>query len=121
MYRGYYEEGDRCPECGNGKLCYPPVENCTCHINPPCSACTDRNLVCEKCGYEVEEPVYQDIPVAPGLSMREYKPKPLNNTRIDYRTKAHTASTMICEGVYPAGTSMEAVREVVKGTFGGNF
>jgi hypothetical protein len=121
MYHGYFEEDDRCPECGKGKLYYPPVENCSCHINPPCSACTDNKLICDKCGYEPEEPEFKDIPVAYGLFMREYKPKPLDNTKIDYRIKMHTGSTMIKEGVYPKGTPIEKVRKVVNGTFGGRF
>jgi len=61
MYAGYYGEGDRCPECRNGELYYPPVENCTCHISPPCSACTDVQLECDKCGYQPEEPEYKDM------------------------------------------------------------
>lgn len=121
MYCGYFEEGDVCPECGKGSLYYPPVKNCSCHLCAPCSACVDNRLACEKCGYEPEEPPYKDVPVAPGLSQREYKPKPLDNTKIDYRTKMHTASTMICEGVYPEGTARATVEKAVKGTFGGRF
>lgn len=126
MYMGYYEEGDCCPECREGKLYYPPVQNCTCHINPPCPACTDRELECDKCGYTPDEPEYKDVPVTPDLggfylSQREYKPRPLDNTKIDYRIKMHTAATQICEGVYPEGTTMEEVRKVVQGTFGGRF
>ena len=55
------------------------------------------------------------------IARREYKPKPLDNTKIDYRIKAHTASSQICEGVYPEGTSIAEVENVVKGTFGGRF
>ncbi|MGI6691177.1 MAG: hypothetical protein ACOX63_10140 [Christensenellales bacterium] len=44
------EEGDTCPKCNEGKLKYGPVENCTCHIFPPCSACVDNPLVCDSCG-----------------------------------------------------------------------
>ena len=53
--------------------------------------------------------------------MREYRPKPLDNTKIDYRIKMHTASTMLCEGVYPDGTALTEVENVVRGTFGGRF
>lgn len=120
MYMGYFEEGDKCPEC-DGNFHYPPVENCACHINPPCSACTDNRLECDKCGYEPEEPEYKDVPVALGLSMREYKPKPLDNMKIDYRVKMHTAATQICEGVYPEGTTRQEVEAVVRGSFGGRF
>jgi len=47
-----YEEGDRCPygDC-DGTLEYPPVENCSCHIVAPCSACTDSLLTCKICGW----------------------------------------------------------------------
>lgn len=126
MYMGFYEEGDKCPECEGGRLYYPPVRNCTCHINPPCSACTDKQLECYKCGYQPEEPEYKDVPITYDyngfyVTQREYKPKPLDNSKIDYRIKMHTAASQICEGVYPKGTSMEEVRKVVNGTFGGRF
>lgn len=45
------EEGDTCPKCG-GELGYDRVNNCSCHINPPCSQCVNNPLVCLKCGYE---------------------------------------------------------------------
>ena len=126
MYAGYYEEGDRCPECFEGSLYYPPVENCSCHINAPCAACTNNELKCDKCGYQPEEPEYKDIPVTPSvygmfITQREYKPKPLDNSKIDYRIKMHTASSQICEGVYPEGVTSTEVENVVRGTFGGRF
>ena len=46
-----YQEGGKCPECG-GALFYPPVEDCSCHISPPCSACTDNVLLCHDCDFE---------------------------------------------------------------------
>lgn len=55
------EEGDRCPECKGrcpeckGTMGYEPVENCYCHINPPCSNCTDNPLVCLECGYGMND------------------------------------------------------------------
>ena len=48
-------EGDHCPECEEGILYYPPVENCTCHIHPPCPQCVNRKLECLSCGWEEEE------------------------------------------------------------------
>ena len=59
--------------------------------------------------------------MAPGLSMRQFKPKPLDNTKIDYRNKMYSSSSMIKEGVYPEGTTKDEVRKVVNGTFGGRF
>lgn len=36
----------------NGTICIYPVDNCSCHINPPCSACMELRLFCPKCGWE---------------------------------------------------------------------
>lgn len=47
-------ENDACPVCIEGIMWYAPVEGCSCHINPPCSQCTDNPLVCDACGYEEE-------------------------------------------------------------------
>lgn len=121
MYLAYYEEGDVCPKCRKGIIDWPPVENCSCHIDPPCSACTSRLLACPKCGWEDERPDYKYVIIAPGLSMRENAPRPLDNSKIDYRVKMHTHFSMIKEGVYPEGTSREEVESVVRGTFGGRF
>lgn len=49
------EEGSTCPKCQLGKLSLPPVENCSCHTSPPCSACTDRVLECKDCGWKEGE------------------------------------------------------------------
>lgn len=46
-----WKEGDSCPECVEGVLGFEPVRDCSCHINPPCSACVDNPLVCNNCGY----------------------------------------------------------------------
>lgn len=126
MYYGFYEEGDKCPECSDGKFKYVREGSCTCHINPPCSACVNQILECDKCGFQPEEPEYKEVAVTPPsfgtyIAKIEYKPKPLDNTKIDYRIKAHTASTQICEGVYPIGTSRTDVEKVVHGSFGGRF
>ncbi len=49
-------EGVECrdPKC-TGTLEFPPVENCSCHINPPCSACTLVELECTVCGMTEKE------------------------------------------------------------------
>lgn len=44
------EEGGACPRPGcDGVLELPIVEDCSCHISPPCAACTDSLLVCTEC------------------------------------------------------------------------
>lgn len=44
-----FTENDNCPKCQEGILTYPEVENCSCHINPPCQACVDNLLTCNVC------------------------------------------------------------------------
>lgn len=49
------EEGENCyRECG-GKLEFKEVENCSCHINPPCKACVDNDLTCDQCGWSIDD------------------------------------------------------------------
>lgn len=44
--------------CG-GDLYLPKVENCSCHINPPCSQCTSNLYQCWQCGETTDEPLYE--------------------------------------------------------------
>lgn len=121
MYMGYHEENDICPHCRESKINWPKVENCSCHIDPPCAACTDNRLTCPKCGWEDERPDHKYVVIAPGLSMRENAPRPLDNSKVDYRCKMHTHASMIKEGVYPQGVSREDVEAAVRGSWGGRF
>lgn len=54
MVEEYLEKGDKCPECG-GEMGYEPVENCSCHISPPCHRCVNNQLVCLECGWEAQD------------------------------------------------------------------
>ena len=54
IYAEDFNEGDRCPYC-EGWLHFPEVENCSCHIAPPCRSCTELVLTCDHCGWEVED------------------------------------------------------------------
>lgn len=50
------EDGATCGREGcAGVMGFQPVKNCSCHLNPPCSACTDNPLVCLTCGANPEE------------------------------------------------------------------
>lgn len=42
------------PPC-EGKLTFKEVKNCSCHINPPCPACSESWLECDECGWDQEE------------------------------------------------------------------
>lgn len=48
-----YSEGDTCNRNGClGIISDHEVENCSCHISPPCSQCTSPRSFCEVCGWE---------------------------------------------------------------------
>lgn len=50
------EEGDICNRDGcKGVIKFTDPENCSCHINPPCSACLDTRLHCPTCCWVDEE------------------------------------------------------------------
>lgn len=118
------EEGERCGRDGcNGIIAVRPVENCSCHIHPPCPSCTDPREYCPECDWHAEDDNdYVPVMVATGLAMMERrKPRPLDPTKIDYRTHPHSNSSQRVEGVYPPGTSRADVEARVRGTFGGRF
>ena len=47
------EEGEICNRDGcQGIMTYVKEGSCSCHINPPCSVCTDARLQCSECGEE---------------------------------------------------------------------
>lgn len=49
-------EGETCGRDGcDGVIRWQQPENCSCHINPPCSECESLTLECPKCGWELEE------------------------------------------------------------------
>lgn len=52
------DEGDHCGRngcSGTIELGDPDDGCCSCHINPPCSYCTGKRLICNECGHEVGE------------------------------------------------------------------
>lgn len=119
-----YEEGDLCGRDGCvGVIAVYPVENCSCHINPPCGACTTPKEFCPDCDWRaIDEDDFVFVAVAPGLEMQErHKPRPLDPTKIDYRVHMHSNSSQRVEGVYPNGTTRSDVEARVRGTFGGRF
>jgi hypothetical protein len=47
-----YEPGDVCNRNGcKGIIEEHEVENCSCHISPPCSQCTEDRTYCSECDY----------------------------------------------------------------------
>lgn len=119
-----YEDGDICCRDGcDGIIAVAPVENCSCHIHPPCGPCTDAREYCHLCDWRAKDDHdFVPIAAAPGIEMMvRRKPRPLDPTTIDYRVHMHSNSSQRVEGVYPLGKSMEDVEARVKGTFGGRF
>ncbi|WP_449043769.1 hypothetical protein [Paracoccus versutus] len=126
-----YEEGDVCGRNGcSGVIAVAPVENCSCHIAPPCGACTTPREFCPECDWRMvdDETTFNDFKVGPVKadgSWTHYRPRPLDPSKIDWHSKSHTHSSMIKEGVYPQSgddaADKAAVLELVKGSFGGRF
>lgn len=109
----------------SGVIALHESEGCSCHISPPCSSCTSPRAYCPECDWaESEETIINDYVVQVDRKNGTYKswePRPLDPTRIDYRTKSHTHFSQICEGCYPPEATMADVLEKVRGTFGGRF
>ena len=125
-------EGETCGRVTeSGSVCHgtieeDPVENCSCHINPPCGAHSTPREYCPECGWRAEndEVVFNDHlvrPANPSGAWSSWRPRPLDRTKIDWRSKSHTHFSMIKEGCFPPGASQEEVRRAVDGTFGGRF
>lgn len=50
------EDGELCNRNGcTGRLEVEEPENCSCHINPPCAACTSVKLYCPECYWTEED------------------------------------------------------------------
>ncbi|KKB61132.1 hypothetical protein WM40_25015 [Robbsia andropogonis] len=117
-----FEEGDVCgrDRCA-GRIETRSAENCSCHLSAPCGACTAPRNFCPECDWdEVDEPV-EPMPKAAAQPYVWPELRPLDPTRINWRNYAHSSFSMIKEGVYPEGTTLEDIRKVVDGTFGGRF
>ncbi len=110
---------------------------CSCHINPPCSHCTDSSEYCPVCDWSGREEQQAYEPVTNNgyesykrlmYERDEWKKRlqakmrgELPIDKIEYDILSHTHFTQICEGVYPEGTTMEDVLKKVNGSFGGRF
>ena len=119
-------EGDTCNRAGcKGVIDTHPVEGCSCHISPPCNACTSQRNFCPVCGWEeIDDEVINDYVVNVNRETGVYKSwelRPLDATKIDWHSFSHSSCSMIKRGVYPDGTTSADVRKLVDGTFGGMF
>ena len=62
-----FDEGD-CPACKSGTLVIR-IKNCSCHICPPCGACTSAVPACDQCGWDItlEVPVSESAKAQWGI------------------------------------------------------
>ncbi len=124
MSDAIYIEGGKCAEC-DGLLAYPKVENCSCHISPPCHACADNRLTCPKCGWEETPAVREEKfrSVGPGIS-EMFSTHPSielgNGKRIfDFDYNSSSGSTMEYVGRYKGDvTAQDIISALGDGTFG---
>ena len=63
---------------------------------------------------------YRGSPI-PNSPYKEWKPRPLDPSKLDYHSLSHTHFSMIKEGVYPEGMTKDEVLKEIAGTFGGRF
>ena len=120
-----YVEGDVCNRNGcHGIVAEHPVENCSCHIDPPCSECTSDRSYCSECDWEGKDDVRINDYVGYVNNDSTYPmwtPRHLDPSKLDWHSKPHSNSSMIKEGVYPEGMGIKDVEKEVAGTFGGRF
>lgn len=124
-----FAEGDVCWRDGcHGEIQIHPSEDCSCHIAPPCGSCTAPRGFCPVCDWQEADEVEQfnDFvckinPNDRGGAWEWFKPRPLDPRKLDWRSKGHSNSSMIKEGVYPEGMDRDQVEKAVRGTFGGRF
>jgi hypothetical protein len=124
-----YETGEVCNRGGcQGIIQEEGSEGCcSCHISPPCSFCVDDRHYCDSCdwaGIDEQKPVE---------SKSTYKYSPyiwksntellaeMDHSKINWVSENHTHFTMKKRGKCPLDATMEEVRKLVDGTFGGRF
>ncbi len=126
MNETLYEEGNHCPECKQGALHYPKVQNCSCHISPPCNQCVENPLTCNKCGWVWEAPKRMIVPTdIPGIctviypSRRALHVFPHGGRIMDYSYDARSGSTMVWTGSYEGPvTAADILAHFGDGSFG---
>lgn len=118
------QEGSACPECWKGTLFFKAEKSCSCHINPPCSACVNAPLTCNRCGWKRDEEPSKIPPPT------DYKYMPYGNQvastdlgsgkrLFDYKYDSSSGSTMVWSGRYEGDvTAKDIIEAFGDGTFG---
>ena len=139
-----YAAGDSCNRDGCDGVIHEHDKDgeCSCHINPPCSYCTEPNAYCPKCGWDAktEQDEYDKLQSEinkKNQSSFDKQNEEFQKRRYDFykkyhgklpvdkleiRSEAHTHFTMKVFGVFPEGTeNRESLLPKIRGTFGGRF
>lgn len=89
------EEGDRCPrpDC-LGVMVVFPVENCSCHISPPCRQCETNDVRCAVCGWMNGEPITEKT-MTPELEALERRVKWLEEVALVLMSKLNERTISI--------------------------
>lgn len=98
-----------CKECGEKDLETERQRDCSCHISPPCSACTDAPYICRNCGeiYEIEHSTvksnYKPMPLPKRKTLKD-----LDRTKISWLHTGNGGKTFHdIHGYAPAGTTQK--------------
>lgn len=116
--------------------------SCSCHINPPCSHCTDSREYCPVCEWEGTDERALASKETPEIQKRNAEHYRRQSEEFEQRRNSflrkfqghesiteleiwpemHTHFSMIKKGVFPKGTeTRSSIEPKVKGTFGGRF
>lgn len=132
-------KGEKCNRNGCAGIIqeHETDNQCSCHINPPCSYCTEDRNYCPECDWQAKddyaEPVISDEQRESWRKANEewqerrdsfYKKyngtEPI--TELEIRCEPHTHFSQIQKGIFPEGTqTQESLLPKIKGTFGGRF
>jgi hypothetical protein len=121
-----FDSGEICGRAScKGEISLREIENCSCHLDAPCSSCTEPRGQCGECGWDQRnDERMNDYIISFDKTkgrVTEFTLRPLDRSKIDWHSKVHTNASMIKEGTYPDGTTREQVEKEVVGTFGGRF
>lgn len=100
--------------CGQPMVKYIDDDvSCSCHLNAPCSKCTDDRMICEICG-EINTPIYQKSTNMPAKVSWAFD-KPIEKDGVTYKIERSGAWT-VAKGIYASGKTQNEIKNIL-GTF----
>lgn len=116
--------------------------SCSCHINPPCSYCTEPSAFCPACNWSASEEqeeydkkqteywakYHKETYTEQNRAFEEKRKLfyekfngKIEATELEMRTETHTHFSMKVVGVHPKGFDLNPHMDKIRGTFGGRF